>query len=53
MDTEIFIVYVKKEDTYKDIAEDVKKRFDTSNLEVDRPSPTGKNKKVMGLMKNK
>ena len=53
MDTEIFIVYVKKEDTYKDIAEDVKKRFDTSNLEVDRPSPTGKNKKAMGLMKNK
>ena len=53
MDTEIFIVYVKKEDTYKDIVEDVKKRFDTSNFEVDRPLPIGKNKKVMGLMKYK
>ena len=30
----------------------LKKRFDTSNYEVNRPLPTGKNKKVIGLMKN-
>ena len=28
------------------------KRFDTSNYEVDRPLPKGKNKKVVGLMKD-
>ena len=43
---------IKTEDFYKDIANDVEKRFDTSNYEVDRPLPTGKNKKVIGLMKN-
>ena len=30
----------------------LKKRFDTSNYEVNRPLPTGKNKKVIGLMKD-
>ena len=29
MDTDSFIVYVKADDTYKDIAEDVETRFDT------------------------
>ena len=43
---------IKTEDFYKDIANDVEKRSDTSNYEVDRPLPTGKNKKVIGLMKN-
>ena len=33
---------IKTEDFYKDIANDVEKRFDTSNYEVDRPLPTGK-----------
>ena len=37
--------------TNKDIAEDVETRFDTSNLEIDRPLPKGKNK-VIGLMKD-
>ena len=37
---------------YKDIANDVEKRFDASNYEVDRPLPTGKNKTVIGLMKD-
>ena len=41
----------KTEDFYKDIANNVEKRFDTSNYEVDRPLPTGNNKKVIGLMK--
>ena len=31
MDTESFIVYIKRDDIYKDIAEDVETRFDTSN----------------------
>ena len=45
MDTDSFILHLKTEDFYKDIAGDVKKRFDTSNYECDRPLPTGKNKK--------
>ena len=50
MDTDSFIMNIKT--FYKDIANDVEKRFDTSNYEVDRPIPTGKNKKVIGLMKD-
>ena len=46
MDTDSFIMHIKKEDSYKDIANDVEKRFDTSNYEVNRPLPTGKNKKL-------
>ena len=52
MDTDSFIMYIKTEDFYEDIADDVEKRFDASNYEVDRPLPTGKNKKVIGLMKD-
>ena len=52
MDTDSFIINIKTEDFYKDIANDVYKRFDTSNCEVNRPLPTGKNKKVIGLMKD-
>ena len=52
MDTDSFIIYIKTEDVYEDIADDVEKRFDTSNYEVNRPLPTGKKKKVTGLMKN-
>ena len=52
MDTDSFIMNIKTEDFYKDIANDVKKRFDTSNYEVNRRLPTGKNKKVIGLMKD-
>ena len=36
MDTGSFIVHVKTDDIYKDIAEDVEKRYDTSNVEIDR-----------------
>ena len=50
IDTDSFIMHIKTEDFYKDIADDVGKRFDTSNYEVDRPLPTGKNKKGIGLM---
>ena len=47
-DTGSFIVNIKTKDFYKDIADDVDKKFDTSNYEVDRPLPVGKNKKVTG-----
>ena len=52
MYTDSFIMNIKTEDLYKDTADDVEKRFDTSNYEVDRPLSTGKNKKVIGLMKD-
>ena len=52
IDTDSFIMSIKTEDLYKDIANDAEKRFDTSNYEVDRPLTTGKNKKVIGLMKD-
>ena len=51
LDTDSFIIHTKTEDFYKDISNDVEKRFDTSSYEVNRPLPTGKNKKVVGLMK--
>ena len=62
MDTDSFIMNIKTNDCYKDIASDVENRFDTSNYEANtsetsalarRPLPTGKNKKVIGLMKDK
>ena len=50
MHTDSFIVYVKTEDIYRDVAEYVETRFDTSSYELDKPLPKGKNKKV--TMKN-
>ena len=47
MGTDNFIIYIKAEDVYEDIANDVEKRFDTSNHEIDRPLPTGKNKNMI------
>ena len=52
MDTDSFIMNIKTEDFCKDIANDVEKRFDTSNYECGRPLPKGKNKNVIGLMKD-
>ena len=51
-DTDNIIVYIKTDDIYKDIPEDVEKRFDTSNYELDRPLPQGKHKNIIGLMKD-
>ena len=45
MDTDSPVINIKTEDFYEDIANDVEKRFDTSNYEVSRPLPKGKNKK--------
>ena len=52
MDTDSFIVHVKTDDIYKDIAEDVETTLETSNFVINRPLSKGKNKKVIGLMKN-
>ena len=74
MDTDSFVMHIKTNDFYKDIASVVENRFDTSNYEVNtseataettaepsslernalarRPLPTGKNKKVISLMKD-
>ena len=43
---------IKTDDIYKDIAKDVERRFDTSNYELDRPLPKGKNENAIGLNKN-
>ena len=52
MDKGSFVVNIKTKDFYKDISQDVNKRFNTSNYTFDRPLPTGINKKVIGLMKD-
>ena len=52
MDMDSFVMNIKTNDFYKDIANDVEKRFDTSNYEVNRPLPIEKNKKLIGLMKD-
>ena len=54
MDTDSFIINIKTEDFYKDIANDVERWFDTSNYDKNdkRPLPIGKNKKVIGLFKD-
>ena len=46
MDTDSFIMNIKANDFYEDIANDVENRFDTSNYEVNRLLPMGKNKKI-------
>ena len=55
MDTDNFVIYIKTEDFYKDIANDVERWFDTSNYDEkdERLLPIGKNKKVIGLFKDK
>ena len=47
MDTDSLIIYIKIEDFYEDIANDVENQFDASNYDEDdkRPLPIGKNKK--------
>ena len=51
-DTDSIIVHVKTDHVHKDIAEDVAKRFDTLNYEVDKPWTKGKSEKVIGIMKD-
>ena len=57
IDTDSFVMHMicnayNTNDFYKDISDDVDNRFDTSNYEVKRPLPLGKNKEVIGLMKD-
>ena len=51
-DTDSLVMTIKAKGVYKDIAQDVQERFDTSNYSVDRPLPKGKNKRIIGLMKD-
>ena len=44
MDFFSFTVYIKIDNIYKGITEDVDTRFDTSNYELDKPLPKGKYK---------
>ena len=52
MDSDSFVYEIEIESFYRDIANDVEKRFDTSGYTKDdkRPLPIGANKKVIGLM---
>ena len=54
MDTDSFIIHMRTEDNYEDIANDVEKWFDTSNyIENDkRLLPLRKYKKEIGLFKD-
>ena len=61
MDTDSFVMHIKTNNFYKDIGNDVECKFDTSNYLVNtsetsalarRPLPIGKNKKVIGIMKD-
>ena len=53
-DTDSFVIHIKTEDFYEDIANDVEKWFDTFNYEKadKRPLSTGKNEKETGLLKD-
>ena len=46
IDTDNFVIHIKTNDFYKDISDDVDNRFDTSNYEVKRPLPIGKNNRI-------
>ena len=54
MDTDSFMYETEREDLYKKIAKDVETAFDTSGYSKDdnRTPPIGKNKKVVGMMKD-
>ena len=53
-DTDSLMYEIETEDFYKDISDDVKERFDTSDYPENHPSgiPTGCNKKVVGKVKD-
>ena len=53
-DTDSFIIYIKTEDFFEDLSNDVEKWFDTSNCnKKDKiPIPIGKNIKIPGLFKD-
>ena len=55
MDIESFVIHILTEEFYEYISDDVEKWFDTSNYGYNdkSPLPIGKNKKVIGLFKDK
>ena len=60
IDTASFVINIKNEDFYKDIANDIERWFDTSNYDEnderplydERPLSIGKIKKVIGMFKD-
>ena len=53
MDTNSFIIHIQTKDVYKDIADDVEKRFDILKYGIEGSLQKGKNEKLTGLMKDK
>ena len=53
-DTDSLMYEIQTEDFYKDINQDVKHMFDTSDYSPNHPSgiPSGLNKKVLGIFKD-
>ena len=43
----VFQLYMNIDDIYTDIAKEVETKFDTSNSELDRPLPKGKEKRQL------
>ena len=52
MDMDSLIYSIETDDFRKDVANDIKDRFNTSGYNSNRPLPVGLNKKVIGLMKD-
>ena len=54
MDTDSFLIYIKTEDFYNEIANDIERRFDTSNYDEndERLLPIGKNKTEIDRFKD-
>ena len=54
-DTDSFVIHVKTEDFYKDIADDADRWFDTYKYKKDdnKPLPIGINENVLGKFKDK
>ena len=48
----VIFIHTMSDDIYKDTAEDVAIRLDTSTYELEGPLPKGKKKKVIGTMKD-
>ena len=52
MDYNSLVYNIKTDNFYEDIAGNVEARFNTSGYSHSHPLPMGKNKKVIGLMKD-
>ena len=53
MDTNSFTVHIEADDIFKDIAGDVKTRFETSSFELDKPLHKAKNNEIICWIKRK